>query len=45
MKNITVRLDDKFHQKIKIKMAMQCCTMQEYIVKLIEQDLKKTSEK
>ena len=41
MKAITVRLEDSLHKKIKLQMVNDETTFQEYIVLLINEDIKK----
>lgn len=38
-KNIVLRVDQDFHQRVKIHVAMEGITLQDYIVGLIEKDL------
>lgn len=40
-KNIGIKVDENFYKKIKIKIAEDGLTLKEYILKLIEEDLKK----
>lgn len=39
-KNIVLRVEPEFHQQIKVFVAMQNTTLQDYIVGLIKEDLK-----
>jgi hypothetical protein len=41
LKAITVRLEDSLHKKIKLQMVNDETTFQEYIVLLINEDIKK----
>ena len=41
MKAITVRLEDSLHKKIKLQMVNDETTFQEYIVLLVNEDIKK----
>lgn len=41
MKTITLRLDDALHKELKLKMAIDDTSMQEFIVNLIKKELKK----
>ena len=43
-KNIVLRVDPDFHQKVKIHVAMEGITLQDYIVGLIEKDLEQQQE-
>jgi len=45
LKALTVRVDDDFHKKIKIKTAIEGITIQNYIINLIKEDLKKEKSK
>lgn len=39
-KTITIRIDEELHRKIKIKIANEGVKLKEYLVDLIEKDLK-----
>ena len=39
-KNIVLRVDANFHKQIKLHVTMNNTTLQDYIVGLIEQDMK-----
>ena len=39
-KTITIRIDEELHRKIKIKIANEGGKLKEYLVDLIEKDLK-----
>lgn len=41
IKSITVRMTEDLHRKVKVKVAEDGITLQDYIIKLIEADLKK----
>lgn len=41
IKSITVRLTEDLHRELKVKVAQEGITLQDYIVKLIVTDLKK----
>lgn len=41
IKSITVRMTEDLHRELKIKVAEDGITLQDYIIKLIEADLKK----
>lgn len=43
-KNIIIRADQELHQKIRIHVAMNNTTIQEYIVNLIKEDLEKNEK-
>ena len=38
-KNIVLRVDPKFHQRVKVYVTMNNTTLQDYIVGLIKKDL------
>ncbi|PXV86821.1 hypothetical protein C8E03_11121 [Lachnotalea glycerini] len=38
-KNIVLRVEPEFHQKVKLYVTMNNTTLQEYIVSLIKEDL------
>ena len=40
MKAIPLRLSDELHKTLKVKVATEETSMQQYIIKLIEKDLK-----
>ena len=44
-KSIVVRVDPDFHKDLKVFLASKGMTAQEYILSLIEQDMKKSKEK
>ncbi|MGL4992013.1 MAG: hypothetical protein ACRC57_12785 [Sarcina sp.] len=41
MKTVTIRLEDPLHKKLKIKLANEENTFQQYILELINENLKK----
>lgn len=43
-KNITVRVTPDLHQKLKIHVTLANTTVQDYVVSLIEEDLKKNAK-
>ncbi|OPJ60467.1 CopG family transcriptional regulator [Clostridium chromiireducens] len=45
MKTITLRLEDEFHKKIKLKTVQEDTTIQDYIVNLIKNDLLEKNKK
>jgi predicted DNA binding CopG/RHH family protein len=45
LKTITLRLDDELHKELKIKMAQEGTTIQDYIVNFIKKDLEKSKQK
>ena len=40
-KNLIIRLDENFHKDIKVYVASQKTTMQDYVVNLIKNDMEK----
>lgn len=40
-KTITIRVDEETHRKIKIRIAQEGVTLKDYILNLINKDLKK----
>ncbi len=44
-KNIVLRVDPKLHQQVKVYVALNNTTLQDYIVGLIEKDIKKNKAK
>lgn len=44
-KNIVLRVDQDFHQKVKLHVTMRRTTLQDYIVGLIEKDLEQNNDK
>lgn len=44
-KNIVLRVDPEFHQKVKIHVTMAGTTLQDYICGLIEKDLEQQEKK
>lgn len=45
IKAFTLRLENELHKKIKIKTAKEEITMQDYIISLIEKDMKESNLK
>nr|DAR44561.1 MAG TPA: hypothetical protein [Caudoviricetes sp.] len=43
-KNIGIKVDAELYKKIKIKIAKKDITLKDYILKLIEEDLKSDEE-
>lgn len=41
MKTVTLRMEDEFHKKLKLKMVNEEKTMQDYIIELIANDINK----
>lgn len=41
-KTITIRIDEETHKKIKIRIANEGITLKDYILKLVNEDLKKS---
>lgn len=44
-KNIVLRVDSDFHQKVKLYVTMNNTTLQNYIVGLIKDDMEKNKKK
>lgn len=44
-KNIVLRVDPEFHQKVKIHVTLEGTTLQDYIVGLIEKDMEQQTKK
>jgi predicted DNA binding CopG/RHH family protein len=45
LKTITIRLDDELHKEIKVKMATEGTTIQDYIINLVKKDLEPSKSK
>ena len=45
MKALTVRVEDSLHKELKLKMAQEETTLQEYVLKLIKEDLESAKKK
>lgn len=43
-KNIIIRTDQEFHQRIRVHVAMNNTTIQEYIMNLIKKDLEENEK-
>ena len=43
-KNVILRVDNNFHQKLKVHVAMNNTTIQDYIVNLVKKDLEKNEK-
>ena len=43
-KNIVLRVDPEFHQRIKLYVTMKNTTLQEYIVNLIKKDMEQNKK-
>ena len=43
-KNIVLRVDQNFHQQVKLYVTMNNTTLQDYIVGLIKKDMEKNKE-
>lgn len=44
-KNIVLRVDQNFHQQVKLYVTMNNTTLQDYIVGLIKKDMEQNQEK
>lgn len=44
-KNIVLRVDQNFHQQVKLHVTMNNTTLQDYIVGLIKQDMEQNSSR
>lgn len=44
-KNIVLRVDQSFHQQVKLYVTMNNTTLQDYIVGLIKKDMKRNQDK
>ena len=44
-KNIVLRVDQNFHQQVKLYVTMNNTTLQDYIVGLIKKDIEQNKEK
>lgn len=44
-KNIVLRVDPNLHQRIKVYVALNNTTLQDYIVRLIEKDIENNKPK
>lgn len=44
-KNLMIRVDEDFHQKLKLYVTLQKTTLQDYIVSLITKDMEENENK